>query len=434
MNKILLGLLLLAFSNSFGQKNQTVTTEDIPNFWKAYDQIVKTKDSLKQIEIIQTQYIDKGTEGLKGMMQARRYTPSEYIFAINHYHLFWNSVRQNTFNANAYAKEIEKGIAGLKKIYSYLKPAKIYFTIGALRSNGTTIKDKVLIGSELAMADRKVVTNEIEKKFPNLPPYFKTNPVNDLTFLNVHEYIHTQQKTTIGITLLAQTVLEGVAEFIATIALHTNSPNQQISFGKLNDERIKKAYVKEIFSTNFDNWLWNSPENEFKMRDLAYYVGYAICEKYYQLSDDKNLAIKTMIELDYNNEVELRKFVETTQYFEKPLATYKEEFENSRPFIVRIEQFENGKQDINPNIKKITLFFSQSMNKKLADFDIGPLGDKNAMWLEKRIGFSDDGQSYSFEIKSLEPEKRYQLLVTDTFLNISGIPLKPYLIDFRTSR
>ena len=56
------------------------------------------------------------------------------------------------------------------------------------------------------------------------------------------------------------------------------------------------------------------------------------------------------------------------------------------------------------------------------------------MWLQKNIGFSEDGLSYSFEIKPLETNKQYQLLATDAFLSKSGIPLKPYLIDVRTSK
>ena len=434
MKNKFLGFLIIISSHCFGQKSQIVITEDIANFWKAYDQIIKEKDSLKQIEIIQTQYIDKGTEGLVGIMKARRYTPAEYIAVISHYPMFWTSIRKNTLKANSYANKIEKGFEQLRKIYSSLRPAKVFFTIGAFRTGGTTIESKVLIGSEISMADSKVITSEFGKNLSHLPPFFTTNPINNLTFLNIHELIHTQQKTTIGKTLLSQTVIEGAAEFIATIALHTNSPNQQISFGKLNDEKIRNAYVKEMFSTNFDNWLWNSPDNEFKMRDLAYYVGYAICEKYYQISSDKKLAIKSMIELDYNDEDKLIKFVETSQYFEKRLSIYKQEFENSRPMILRIEPFENGMHDVNPSIKKVTIFFSQPMNKKFADFDIGPLGDKNAMWLQKRIGFSNDGQSYSFEIKNLEREKTYQLLVTDAFLDNSGIPLKPYLIEIRTAK
>ena len=434
MYKLLLGLFLFSSITCLGQKNKIVITDDIPNFWKAYDQIIKTKDTLKQIEIIQTQYIDKGTEGLQGIMKAKQYTALSYTKSINRYPMFWNSIRKNTLNANDYSIKIEKGVERLGKIYPSLKPAKVYFTIGALRSNGTIETNKVLIGSELAMADSRVITSEFSKNLSHLPSYFATNPVKNITFLNVHEFIHTQQKTTIGDNLLSQTIIEGVAEYITTLALKIKSPNQQISFGKLNDEKIKKAFVKEMFSTNFDNWIWNSPDNEFKMRDLAYYVGYAICEKYYSLANDKKLAIQKMIELDYNNQDSLIKFVQGTKYFYNPLLVYKNEFEKSRPRIIRIEPFENHKQDISSDIKTVTLFFSEPMSKNSSDFDIGPIGDKNVMWLQKRIGFSEDGLSFSIEIKPLEPNKQYQLLVTDAFLNKVGIPLKPYLIDIRTSK
>ena len=434
MGKLFFGFLFIISLNCYGQKNQTVITGDISNFWKAYDQVLVTKDSLEQIRIIQTLYIDKGTEGLKGIMQARRYTAAEYSKAISQYPLYWKYIRKNTLKAGSYARKIEKGIDQLREIYPALRPAKIYFTIGAFRTSGTILDDKVLIGSEIAMADNKAPTGEFGRNLSHLSPYFTTNPLKGLTFLNVHEYIHTQQNTTLGNTLLSQAVLEGAAEFIATIALSTKSPNEQISYGKKNDERIKKAFVKEMFSNNFDNWIWNSPDNEFGIRDLAYYVGYAICESYYSTANDKQLAVKTMIELDYNNDEQLTRFVEGTRYFEKPLSVYKQQFENSRPTLTRIVPFENGNQDISAYTKMVTLFFSEPMSRKTADFDIGPLGDQNVMWLEKRIGFSGDGRSYSFEIKALQPGKRYQLLVTDAFQNSSGIPLKPYLIDVSTAK
>ena len=100
MNKILLGLLVFFSTTCWGQKTKIVFTDDISNFWKAYDQVIKTKDSLKQIEIIQTQYIDKGTEGLQGIMKAKQYTALSYTKSINRYPMFWNSIRKNTLKAN----------------------------------------------------------------------------------------------------------------------------------------------------------------------------------------------------------------------------------------------------------------------------------------------------------------------------------------------
>ncbi len=433
MKKLFLCLFLFIYIKSFGQ-NQLVITKDIDNFWIAYDEIVRTKDSLQKIEIIQKKYIDKGTEGLKGIMEARQYTANDYVSAIEKYPLFWSSIRKNTLMANSCAKDIQNGIKRLKKIYPPLKPAQIYFTVGALRTNGTTLKDKVLIGSEIAMGNQRVNTSELGKRFSHLPPYFETNPLDNIVFLNVHEFVHTQQKTTIGNNLLAQTVLEGACEYLATLALKVNSPNPQIAFGKLNDNRIKEAFTQEMFSTNFENWLWNSTENPFKMRDLAYYVGYAICESYYNKAIDKKLAIKQMIELDYNMEDELIAFVEESKYFSDALSTYKQNFENARPFVTKIEPFMNGQNNIDTLVKSVTIYFSQPMRKNSADFDIGPLGNANTMWIKKRTGFSEDGTSYTIEIQPLISNKNYQLWVTDAFVNQNGLPLKPYLIDVSTEK
>jgi hypothetical protein len=419
-------------THSFAQKQRIVITTDIANFWLAYDQIIQTKDSLKQIELISSLFINKGTPGLKAIMEVKRYTAASYVYAINHYPNFWNSIRDNTLKADNYAQEIEKGIKKLKKKYPDLKPGEIYFTIGALRTGGTISEKKVLIGSEISMADKDTKTEEFANNFAHLLPHFATNPINSLTFLNVHEYIHIQQKTSMGNTLLAQTVLEGAAEFIATQVLNIPSPNPQIAFGKKNEARIKELYVKEMFSPYLYNWIWNSPNNEFKMRDLAYFVGYAICEKYYLLAKDKKAAIKKIIELDYNNENELIQFVEETKYFDQSLQVYKESFENLRPKIIKIEPFENGIQNLSPQTKNVTLHFSQSMNKKSGNFDFGPLGEKNVMWV-KNGRFAEDGKSFSFEI-DLEPQKQYQLLITDMFLDTMGLPIKPYLIDIKTDK
>ncbi len=427
MKKILFLLLLFPLIG-FGQK---IVTDDIDRFWKAYDAIVQERDSVKQVDLIRTLYISQGSPGLAEIMKARRYSAEEYIYAINHYPQFWKSIRKNTLKAVQISKKIGKAQAKLKKIYPGLKPADTYFEIGVLRTGGTTGNGMILIGSEVALADKTVVTHEFDKKYPHLRSYFDTNPVNDAAFLNIHEYLHTQQKETIGNTLLAQTLMEGVAELMAEIAMNVKSPNPQIEFGYKNEARIKEAYEKEMFSSNIYNWIMNSPDNQFKMRDLGYFVGYAICKKYYDQAPDKKLAIKEMIELDYNHEDDLIKFVEKTQYFNRPLLFYKNEFEKSRPVIIGINQFKNGSADVDPAIKTFSVTFSQPMDSRFRNFDIGPLGESNVLKIKKAIGFSADKKSFIFEA-DIEPGKQYQILFNRGFRSQDGFPLVPYLIDFKT--
>lgn len=423
-------LVLLLSINTFSQK---IITTDIDNFWNAYDKIIVEKDSVKQLNLINTLYIDKGTAGLDGIMRARRYSAEEYIYAINNYPKFWESIRKNTLKSKQFSKDIQKGVKKLKKIYPGLKPVNTYFEIGILRTGGTTIDGILLIGSEVALADKSVITSEFDATYPHLKGYFDTEPIKDVVFLNLHEYIHTQQKETIGNTLLSQTIMEGVAEFLAEIALNQKSPNPQIAFGFQNEERIKNEFQKEMFSPNIYNWIMNDANNEFGMRDLGYFVGYAICKKYYEKSSDKNLAVKEMIELDYNDENKLIQFVERTKYFEKPLSFYKNEFENSRPKVIGIKEFENESKNVNPEIKTFTINFSEEMNTDFRNFELGPLGEHHLLRISKIIGFSDDKKSFTFE-SNLEPNKQYQILVDFGFRSAKGYPLIPYLIDFSTSK
>ena len=426
-------LLLFTLTNVFGQlSDQNIITTDIDNFWTAYDKVITTKDSSLQYKYINELFIDKGTPGLKAIMEARDYTSQSYIEAINNYPLFWNSIRANTLKAKSFGNEIAIEIGKIKSIYPILKPAKIYFTIGALLTGGTTLNGIVLIGSELALADKNTISSELPENLKNLRTYFDTDPIKGVVFLNVHEYVHTQQKTTIGNNLLAQSVLEGVAEFVAVTATKKQSELPSIEYGKHHFERVREVFSKQMFNSFTGFWLYNNSKNEFQIRDLGYYVGYDICEKYYQKAEDKNQAIKAMIELDYNNENQLMKFIDKSGYFETPLKKLKKQFEKDRPFVSKITQFRNKSKNVDTTISLLTIEFSEKMNKNYKNFELGPLGETNILRLEF-INFSEDGKSVTFKIK-LKSNQRYQIVVGERFRNENGLSLKPYLIDITTAK
>jgi len=422
-------LFIANFAVAQKQSNNVVTT-DINNFWIAYDQIIATKDSSKKYEILDRAFISKGTPGLKAMMAARSYSNKSYIDAIQNYPLYWKSIRGSMFKANNYSAEIARNIRRLKAIYPALKPAKIYFTVGAFRSGGTTMDSLVLIGSEIAMADDKAYTKEFENTNPNLAGYLRTNPINLLVFTNVHEYVHTQQKTTIAQNLLGQCLLEGVAEFVAERATGKQSKLPALAYGNANRKRIATIFGSQILNTSNGYWLYSDSENEFKIRDLGYYVGYAICEGYYNKATDKAQSIKEMIELDYNDQNSLIKFVDQANYFEESVVDLATKYDTNRPTVTAIDRVLEGEK-ISASEKLITIKFSEAMDKRFRNFELGPLGESNILRIKKMVGFSEDGRSLSFEVE-LAKDTQYQLVVGAGFRNLKGISLKPYLIDFKT--
>ncbi len=434
MSKALkLSIIVLFFSSCIKNSPQeSIITSDVTNFWNAYDKITMTKDSLEQLKYLNELFINNGTPGLKGIMKARRYDVSSYLNAINSYPNFWKTLRPNTLKIKEYTKSINEGIGSFKKLYPAAKSATIYFTIGALKTGGTTLADKVLIGSEIALANKAVDASELQNDYPNLFNYFKTNvPSKSIVFNNVHEYVHTQQDTTIANSLLSRTLIEGVAEFIAEESLKVASPNESLIYGKVNDQKIKEAFVKEMFTKFEIMWFWSNANNQFNIGDLGYYVGYAICKSYYEQSKDKKKAIKEMIELDYLDEKKVYQFIDDAKYFDKSIADYKKEFELHRPRVVGIKEFSNYAKNVDASIKTITVEFSEPMNTNLVNLRVGPLGEKNILQVTNHLGWSDDGKKITYQVK-LQPSLRQQLLITDIFRSKKGYLLAPYLIDITT--
>lgn len=182
MKNLFLALVLVFIQSSFSQTfEQKFVSTDIDNFWNAYEKIISTNDSIKQYQYLNEFYLNKGTPGLKSLIEVRNYTPKEFLNSIINYPKFWKSLKPNTTNVNELYSEIETDIRKLKEAYPALKPATIYFSIGAFRTNGTIQNDRILIGSELTLADEATVIDELPAW--RKPFYSEYNPRKNIALL-----------------------------------------------------------------------------------------------------------------------------------------------------------------------------------------------------------------------------------------------------------
>ena len=408
---------------------QVFVSQDVENFWVAYDRIVAAKDSNEQYALLKNLYLDRGTEGLKSLMEVRNYTAKDFIYSINQYPRFWASLRNNTQQLKRLYPVIDAQVQKLKAAYPVLQPATIYFSVGAFRTNGTIQGRKILIGSELSLADSSTVIDELPAW---RQPYYKTqHPVKELPLLCVHEYVHTQQKEPAD-NLLSYCLYEGAAEFISCKVTGIPSYAPAIEFGKANQQRVVKQFTADLFiMSNVYNWLWGENSNDLKIRDLGYYIGYEICERYYNRSADKTKAIKELIELDYTNDEAIERIVDATQLLLRPLDSLYSDYEQSRPTVVKMTPFENGSQSVKPGLTKITVHFSAPLLRYNTGIDYGPLGEEYFPKLQLERVFSNDGTAWTFEA-DLQPNRHYQILISNNFRMENGVRLKPYLIDFKT--
>lgn len=434
MKNIFTILLVLLSIQLYCQNNTyKIITSDLENFWTAYDLIHSTKDTTKHAEILKEYFLEKGSQGLISLKSVRNYSDEEYLYAIRNYPKFWNSIRPNTDKSKLLVKDLETGIGLLKDIYPELKPSEIYFAMGVFRTPGTTLNSSILIGAEMAMGDEKVDLTEFSPEFQNqFAGYYKANPIDNIVLLNIHEFVHTQQKPMVH-NLLSLTLYEGIAEFVSVKALGVQSSTPAIQFGKENIEEVRNKFEYDLFRPNtINNWLWNDSNNYFKIRDLGYFVGYEMAERYFNSQTDKKKAIKKLIELDYSNEVEIENFVDQTKFLSVPLNELFSEYDKNRPSIIATTPDLNGLSNVDSSVQSITLHFSEPMNKETRGFELGPLGEKAILYVQNVIGYSEDGKSFTFEVK-MEKGKRYQIHPSNRFISAKGYPLKYHLIDFETA-
>ena len=299
-----------------------VFTQDIKNFWEAYDAIQNTSDPVEQLSLLNLLYIDRGTPGLHAMNRARSYTSREYLQAINDYPKFWASVRADTMKSAEFSQPVAKALLGMREVYPDGTAVPVYFVIGALRAGGTANDGKLLIGTELAVARKDTPSHELGEELSHLKSYFNRNPIDEFIDLNLHEYVHTQQSSLSGRDLLSQSLLEGVAEYVSTAAIGRPSGVEAIAYGKNNHDEVLAAFEKDIHLTDYSGWIWNSPDNKFGTRDLGYYIGYVITEGYLTQANNKAEAIKTLIELDYRDQKTVEDIVDISGVFPKQVSDY----------------------------------------------------------------------------------------------------------------
>lgn len=426
----LVAIILSLTTFSFAQKfKQTFVSTDLDNFWLAYDKIILTKDSTEQYHLLKELYLDKGTQGLKDLIEVRNYTEKELMDWITQNPKFWQSIRPNMLNVKSLYPKINANIQKLKKAYPDLKPSIIYFTVGAFRTGGTTHGNNILIGSEISLADKTTVIDEL----PDWrQAFYKTqNPIHEIPLLCTHEYIHTQQKELVH-NLISMCLYEGVAEYISCHVTGKKSDSPAIEYGKANEKIIIDKFVTDLFlMANNYNWLWGENRNELRVRDLGYYIGYEICERYYNQATDKQKAIKELIELDYTNEKEVERIVDITKLLPNTLEELNKDYEKQRPTVVQLSPFENGSQVVKAGLTKITITFSEPLLKHNTGVDFGPLGQEYFPKINPERVFGEDGKSWTFEA-DLKPNQRYQVLISNNFRKENGVRLKPYLIDFKT--
>jgi Predicted Zn-dependent protease (DUF2268) len=292
--------LLMSFSSL--QAQIEVITSDITNFWIAFDSVQTTPDTAKQAAFIQKYYLDKASFGLKYTIDFTEKKAADWVGFIGDSREKLQRIRPYTLYILAQKPVLDKKIAYFKELYPDFKKGNIYFVIGTGIFGGRVSEGKVIVGAEVEANEK-----------PDWP-----------IGIVLHEFVHTQQFPPKRLALLGNTIMEGMADFIAEVVnqqdLAVTYPDRHTAFGNKNEKAVWAEFKKYVSSSGdfkFFDWLYGSTGrtiNEVNMRDLGYFVGYKICKSYYEKATDKKAAIKEMLALDCSTDENAKAFLIKSGY------------------------------------------------------------------------------------------------------------------------
>lgn len=172
----------------------------------------------------------------------------------------------------------------------------VYFMVGCFNAGGTSSPFGLIIGAEMhTMMKDSDLTNfnnwekAVVRDFSNLP------------LITLHELVHIQQNDHYQ-NLLGNAIYEGAADFISTLVCGSHINQHVHDWANSHEKEVWADFEKEMFGTNAQNWIGNADRATDKPADLGYYVGFKICESYYQKEADKQKAIKDILTIqDWND-------------------------------------------------------------------------------------------------------------------------------------
>ena len=293
MNKtLILVLTIFCFTEVVGQEKNFAQdpqdakfeTSDIQNFWKAFDSIEYANGNPFET------YIKNGTIGLQGFIPDRIISADSLLNMVNRKKQDYEKIRGIEIKIKEQEKRIRPYFYALEYWYPNAVYPPVYFVVGRFNSGGTSSENGLLIGAE------------------------KLTSLEYLPELVIHESIHFQQKWPEGgkTNLLQQSILEGMADFIAELVTGIKGNPEASKYGNEHKEELCREFAEKMYDNDMQDWLYGTSGKDKRPNDLGYWIGYEIVKAYFDKADDKKLAINHILNIeDYD------RFLNSSGYLQK---------------------------------------------------------------------------------------------------------------------
>ena len=200
---------------------------------------------------------------------------------------------------NAVLDRIRENYARLESLYPAAVFPPVTFLVGRFSSGGTVRESGMLIGTEFFAIDDTTPLDE-------LGSFQRANvkPLDSIVYIVAHEHAHILQAQAGGLgrsanaTLLAQSLMEGSADFIGELVSGGHMNSHIYAYGFLHERELWTEFKAAMHGTNVSQWLYNQAAmTGERPGDLGYFIGYRIVQASYNKAADKTAALRAIIEV-----------------------------------------------------------------------------------------------------------------------------------------
>ena len=298
--RLLFAIALLLFSVSRGAAqtqhpdSARVITEDIQRFWKAYDRLSPASTRQDSIDAFATGYFAPASPGLENFIDRRLKKPESLLFALGMLPRYYQAVREGTLRIGSREADIRAALRRVETVYPPARYPDIYFIIAGFIAQGNVAGDNMFIAAEMVAADSTTPVAE-------LPPFLRDVDLSAaaLPCILVHELFHYQQNYARDNSLLAQSINEGVADFLTEQSIGCiPTARRTYDYGNANEAALWKEFQAAMGGTDMSRWLYNGNNSGDRPSQLGYWMGYRIARAYYEGATDKKQAVHDLLHIE----------------------------------------------------------------------------------------------------------------------------------------
>lgn len=262
-----------------------ISTSDVTLFWQAWDAWVAdgAVDS-RLATVLQEQYLAKGSTGVRDFTPDRIISAQALAARILEDRAYYEKVRPITVQIAAQEAEMRAIYRRFLERYPDAVFPALYVVVGRRNSGGMSSPRALILGAEMfAGAGARLDPSDV------LP-------------MVAHELVHFQQRTDPGRggTLLGASIREGGADFIAEQIAGRHINERVKSYGDAHEHELWPRFRADLERQDGHRaWLYNGRDPaRVGPPDLGYYIGYKVCQSYFQAAPDKAAAFRRLVQLD----------------------------------------------------------------------------------------------------------------------------------------